>query len=302
MVSVETFSNPPRDSTQVRLPAADGLHLALEYFGDPTARTVVFAHGFGQTRQAWRNTATQLAEQGWCCISADGRGHGDSAWLPGGDYSMQQFTTDLIQIARGCPAPPVLVGASMGGLLALAAEAEAGPGLFRALVLVDITPRWETAGVERILKFMRAYPDGFTDLDEAAAAIKEYLPQRRESTPSERLRKYLVPREDGRLRWHWDPRLLDIVAGDTTQQQADLAIAARTIRIPTLLISGSESDIVSSATINEFLAMVPHAKHVAVPRATHMLVGDRNDAFTDAVLEFIQPLREKAADSTGVSP
>jgi pimeloyl-ACP methyl ester carboxylesterase len=302
MVSVETFSTPACGSSQVSLPAADGLHLALEYFGDRAAPTVVFAHGFGQTRQAWHNTALQLATQGWCCISADGRGHGDSAWLPNGDYSMQQFTTDLIQIARECLAPPVLVGASMGGLLALAAEAEAGPGLFRALVLVDITPRWETAGVERILKFMRAYPDGFADLDEAAAAIRQYLPQRRESTPSERLRKYLVPRDDGRLRWHWDPRLLDIVAGDSTQQQADLAIAARTIRIPTLLISGSESDIVSSATIDEFLALVPHAKHVAVPRATHMLVGDRNDAFTDAVLDFIQPLREKVANPQGVRP
>ncbi len=302
MVSVETFSTVPHAGSQIRLPASDGLHLALEYFGDPTAPTVMFAHGFGQTRQAWRNTAMQLAEQGWCCISADGRGHGDSAWLPGGDYSMQQFTTDLIQIARECAAPPVLVGASMGGLLALAAEAEAGPGLFRALVLVDITPRWETAGVERILTFMRAYPDGFADLDEAAAAIKQYLPQRRESTPSERLRKYLVAREDGRLRWHWDPRLLDIVSGDTARQQADLAIAARSIRIPTLLISGSESDIVSSATIDEFLVLVPHAKHVSVPRATHMLVGDRNDAFTDAVLKFIQPLRENAADSLGVRP
>jgi pimeloyl-ACP methyl ester carboxylesterase len=100
---------------------------------------------------------------------------------------------------------------------------------------------------------------------------------------------------DGRLRWHWDPRLLERIAADGERQQGHLLEAARRIRVPTLLISGEQSDIVSNSTIAEFLHCVPHAQHVSVARATHMIVGDRNDAFTAAVRTFIQPLRDSAA-------
>ena len=182
----------------------------------------------------------------------------------------------------------------MGGLLGLVAQAACAP--FRALVLVDITPRWENAGVERILAFMRAHPDGFGSVDEAADAIDDYLPHRRERNRArrdrpERLRQLLVTRDDGRLCWHWDPRMLDRIASDSERQQARLLEAARKIRVPTLLISGARSDIVSDSTIEEFLACVPHAEHVSVAHATHMVVGDRNDAFTGAVRRFIEPLR-----------
>jgi len=65
--------------------------------------------------------------------------------------------------------------------------------------------------------------------------------------------------------------------------------------VPTLLISGARSDVVSDATIAEFLACVPHARHVRLAQATHMVVGDRNDAFAAAVRDFIEPLRASAA-------
>ena len=178
----------------------------------------------------------------------------------------------------------------MGGLLGLAAEGAHAP-LFRALVLVDVTPRWEPQGVDRILNFMRAHPAGFESLDEAARAIAAYLPHRREPKRPERLRTLLADHGDGRLRWHWDPRLLDDVAEDSAAQQPRLLEAARRIRIPTLLISAGASDIVSGATIDEFLALVPHARHVSVPQATHMIVGDDNAAFTRHVAEFLQTLQ-----------
>ena len=93
-------------------------------------------------------------------------------------------------------------------------------------------------------------------------------------------------------RWHWDPRLLDRIAANADAQQQRLIDAARRVRVPTLLISGAQSDIVSDSTIEEFFACVPHAQHVRVEKATHMIVGDRNDAFTDAVRKFVEPLRD----------
>jgi len=285
---------PKRPARAVaRLRAGGGVDLAVEHFGDAAAPSLVFAHGFGQTRHAWTGTARTLADEGWGCLTADSRGHGDSGWNADGAYDFPQFVDDLVLLARHATHPaaaaPILVGASMGGLLGLVAQSAWAP--FRALVLVDITPRWENAGVERILAFMRAHPDGFGSVEEAADAIAHYLPHRQARKSPDRLRQLLVARADGRLRWHWDPRMLDRIAADSERQQTHLLDAARNVCVPTLLISGARSDIVSAATIEEFLACVQHAEHVSVAHATHMIVGDRNDAFTDAVRRFIEPLR-----------
>jgi len=283
---------PMMHAKALELRARDGLRLAVQARGDPHTPALVFAHGFGQTRHAWTASATTLAQDGWYCLTADARGHGQSDWRDDGVYDFPQFVDDLVLLARHAPQPPlpILIGASMGGLLGLIAQAEYQP--FRAMVLVDITPRWEAAGVERILTFMRAHPQGFATLEEAAAAIAHYLPHRSERGRPERLRKLLVVAEDGRLRWHWDPRLIERIGASGQAQQDHLIEAARRIRVPVLLISGAQSDVVSESTIGEFLACVPHAQHARVPRATHMIVGDRNDAFTDSVRQFIQPLRD----------
>jgi pimeloyl-ACP methyl ester carboxylesterase len=63
--------------------------------------------------------------------------------------------------------------------------------------------------------------------------------------------------------------------------------AAKEISIPVLLIRGRLSDVVSEDTAREFLRMVPHAKYVDLKDAAHMVAGDRNDAFTSSVAEFI---------------
>ena len=267
----------------------DGVALALETFGAGTP--IVFAHGFGQTRQAWSGTAAALAARAEA-VTYDARGHGDSGWRGADAYTWEQMRDDLAAVARTRPSRPVLVGASMGGLVGLAAEGEYAP-LFRALVLVDVTPRWEPRGVERILGFMRAHPDGFESLDAAAAAIAAYLPHRRERKSPDRLRGLLADHGDGRLRWHWDPRLIGERAQGSESYQPLLLDAARRGRVPTLLISGGASDIVSHDTIGEFLALVPHARHVRVAGATHMIVGDDNAAFTRHVMEFLDEIEDQ---------
>ena len=285
MLKTRTAVKPQR----LTLQAADGVALSVESRGDCAEPALVFAHGFGQTRHAWDASATTLAETGWHCLSIDARGHGDSGWRADGRYEFPQFVDDLVRLARVPAQKPILVGASMGGLLGLVAQAE--HETFRALVLVDITPRWEAAGVERILTFMRAHPQGFANVEEASAAIAHYLPHRARRKSPERLRSLLVSDAGGRLRWHWDPRLLDTIAADSEREQARLLDAARRIRVPVLLVSGERSDVVSDDTIGEFLRCVPHAQHVRVAHATHMIAGDENTAFTAAVASFVAPLR-----------
>jgi len=282
----------PNSSAASRVRGAGGLDLAAETWGIPGDPGIVFAHGFGQTRNAWAGPAATIATEGWRCTAYDARGHGDSGWRGAEPYAWEQLVDDLLAVAGTAGPRPVLVGASMGGLIGLAAEGLRGP-LFRALVLVDVTPRWEPAGVDRIMGFMRAHPDGFDSLHHASEAIATYLPHRGARKSPERLRSLLADHGDGRLRWHWDPRLLDEIAHDSASQQPLLIEAAQRVRIPTLLISGGASDLVSRNTIDEFLALVPHARHVVVPHATHMVAGDDNVVFTRHVLEFLHTLRDE---------
>ena len=272
------------------LQAAELQLAATHYPAQGAGSPVLLAHGFGQTRRAWAGTAAALAAQGHPCLAYDARGHGASARNPEGlAYTGQQFTDDLIVLAGEQPRPPVLVAASMGGLFGLLAEAR-WPGLFRAMVLVDITPRWEQAGVERILGFMTAFPQGFGSLDEAADAIAAYLPQRSARKSEASLRELLRQAADGRWHWHWDRRLVDELARDAARHQDELEAAARAVRCPLLLISGGRSDLVSERTVNEFLALAPHARHVRLAEATHMLAGDDNQRFTATVLDYLAEL------------
>lgn len=283
---LQMIENKAQDRAWLQRPGAIRL-AATRWAG--RRRGVVFAHGFGQTRHAWTGTAQTLAHAGFACLSFDARGHGESAWRDDEPYRFEAMAEDLHAAAAETGGAPVLVGASMGGLLGLAAQ-DLHPGTFSALVLVDVTPRWEPSGVDRILGFMRAHPDGFASLEDAAAAISVYLPHRSGAKSPDRLRGLLADRGDGRLRWHWDPRLIDDVAIGSERYQPMLAAAAARVEVPMLLISGGESDLVSHATIVEFLTLAPHARHVVVPKATHMVAGDDNAAFTAHVLAFLESL------------
>lgn len=269
-----------------------GVTLAGERHGRGD-RGLLFAHGLGQSRGAWRRSAARLAAAGWQALAADARGHGGSGRNPAGvPYSTGQMVDDLGHWARTFQAPPVLVGASMGGLTGLAAQAR--HGAFSALVLVDITPRWEAQGVARILAFMRAHADGFDTVGQAIDAVAAHLPHRPRKS-ARALTDLLVEDADGRLRWHWDPRLVEDIASDGAARQHELMAAARAIDVPTLLVTGGASDVVSGDTIEEFLALVPHARHQVIPHARHLVAGDDNDAFAQAVLDFITPLQLRPA-------
>ncbi len=278
----------PAPLAPVTLTASDGLALAAtQVAGDGPG--LLFAHGFGQTRQAWSASQRRLADDGWRSLAWDVRGHGQSARNPvASRYTGPQFVGDVLTAAAAAGPAPVLVGASMGGLTGLIAQATARP--FSALVLVDITPRWEAAGVERILAFMNAHPDGFDSFEHAAAEIAAYLPHRRERKTPGQLAHLLVTRDDGRLAWHWDPRLLSEFIPETDGLQDALDAACRGLDVPVLLVSGGRSDLVTARTVDHFLELAPHARHVQLPQATHMVAGDDNDAFTGSLLNFLSDL------------
>ena len=248
---------------------------------------MVLLHGGGQTRASWKGAVTALASRGYRAVSLDLRGHGDSDWSNDGDYQLDRFVDDLAVILPLLGAPAVLVGASLGGLAALLAVGERRlPAT--ALVLVDVTPRIEPMGVGKIRAFMTANPDGFASVDEAADAVAAYLPHRPRPTDTSGLRKNLRLGGDGRWHWHWDPRFMTGARSVADDRGERLEAAARSLGVPTLLIRGGLSEIVSAAGARSFLDLAPHAEFVDVSGADHMVAGDANDAFNAAVIDFIE--------------
>jgi len=275
----------------VRVAGADGLTLTVDRYGDPTSPWVILAHGGGQTRHAWGGTAAALARQGWHALALDMRGHGDSDWSAAGDYRLAAFAADLKVLSAASPSPPVIVGASLGGMSGIVAAGEVGLAL-SALVLVDVTPRMEQAGVDHIVSFMRAHMyTGFGSADEAADAIAAYLPHRRRPRNLAGLRKNLRRRDNGRLYWHWDPVFMEESNRNMEDRDPDrLYAAAKNVNCPILLVRGKLSQLVSPAVAEEFVATVPDARFVDVSEADHMVAGDDNDTFTVAVLNFLEAL------------
>jgi pimeloyl-ACP methyl ester carboxylesterase len=275
----------------LRLAGSGGLPLVADAWGDPAAAPVLLLHGGGQTRHAWGGTAEALARAGWHAVALDLRGHGESGWAPDRDYSVEAFVQDLRACVAHFARRPVLVGASLGGLAALLAEGEAPTPICDALVLVDIAVRIEVQGAQRIISFMQARPEGFASLEEAADAVAAYLPHRRRPSDLSGLARNLRRSDDGRYRWHWDPAFLEPGHGPRPGQDgARLERAARALRVPTLLVRGRLSDLLSEEGARHFLALAPHARFADVRDAGHMVAGDRNDRFTEAVVSFLRSL------------
>ncbi|HUF98986.1 MAG TPA: alpha/beta hydrolase [Ilumatobacter sp.] len=276
-----------------------GLDIAGDAWGDPNGPLVLLQHGGGQTRHAWKGTGETLGAAGYYAVAFDARGHGDSQWAPDGDYSQDAMVEDLTKVVEALGGRrPVLVGASMGGGTSLVASGEDWVDA-TALVLVDIAPRIELGGVQAISAFMNQRPEGFDSLDQVAEAIASYQPHRPRPRNLDGLAKNVRLGDDGRYHWHWDPHFRT-GPRDLDQRQKRLERCARALKLPTLLVRGGLSDILSEEGAQDFMKMCPHAEYVNVAGAAHMVAGDRNDIFADSVIEFLS--RSVPVDGAPVQP
>jgi len=277
----------PSSLTAKRFAASGGVNLVGDVGGDPRGEPIILLHGGGQTRHSWGRAALELAARGYYVAAIDLRGHGDSDWAPDANYSIDAQVGDLRAVIGQMPSPPVLIGASMGGLISLTAAGEAREPAVRALVLVDVTPKVDPEGRSRIIGFMRDRPDGFESVEEAADAIAAYLPHRPRPKDLSGLHRNLRLRPDGRWYWHWDPRLFATFEPDPQAAVLRYTAAARNIGVPTLLVRGAKSELVTPESVTHLREAIPHAEYADVADAAHMIAGDRNDAFNAVVLEFL---------------
>ncbi len=282
------------DGIERRFAGAGGDPLVATQRGEG-GRPVLLLHGGGQTRHAFAHAARGLAEAGFTSVALDQRGHGDSARIPSGAYAFEDFAADAIAVSRALAEEhgtvPAVIGASLGGIAALLALHHA-PTVFGALVLVDVTPRMDPSGVDKVQGFMRSRAaEGFASVEEAADAIAAYLPHRPRPRSLEGLAKNLRREADGRWRWHWDPRFIEgprSVNFDRAGVEERLLAASAALSVPALLVRGASSELVSEEHAAEFMALAPDAETTDVAGARHMVAGDRNDAFSAATLDFLK--------------
>lgn len=274
----------------LHLIGTDGLDLVVDDVGPEHGTPVLLLHGGGQTRQSWGHVGSSLAGRGYRALSLDLRGHGESAWAAEGNYSPEALIGDVDSVRQYAGRPMALVGASLGGLISLL-YAAARPTETLGLALVDVVPRNNPSGVERIRNFLAANPEGFESFDDAVEAVAKYKSHRSRPQDPAGLHRNLRTAENGRLVWHWDPQfLLRDNNSWTLGREEMLADAARRLKVPTLLLVGGESDVVDSDALADFLTRVPHATVEVVPGAGHMVAADENDAFGAALLTWLATL------------
>ena len=292
------------DCTPVEVIGADGNRIVGSLVGEGVP--VLMLHGGGQTRHAWEKTASVMAHGGYAAYTFDLRGHGDSQWVSNeAGYSFGDYARDAGAIAEWLRnetgQQPVGVGASLGGLSMIGAQD--AKSRFQALALVDIVPRMSQDGAMRIMSFMTAeVKNGFASLEEAAEAIAAYMPNRKRPRSLDGLRKNMRQRDDGRWHWHWDP---DFVAGgqrsifaDAPKHLLHFDEAIDRLSLPVLLVRGMSSEIVSEKEARNAADRLADGRYVDIAEAGHMIVGDKNDAFSEALLAFLQEIGASAHGPT----
>jgi pimeloyl-ACP methyl ester carboxylesterase len=135
---------------------AAGNKLVADVFGESGA-PVLLLHGGGQTRHAWTKTAAAIAGKGHMAYALDQRGHGDSDWVATGAYEFANYAADAkvvaAELTRRSGTKPIAIGASLGGIAALLAEA--------AQAVADYLPqRPRPKSNEGLKKNLRLSPDG----------------------------------------------------------------------------------------------------------------------------------------------
>jgi pimeloyl-ACP methyl ester carboxylesterase len=285
---MSAVSNRPRT---VQFSGVDGVTLVADEWNRDAEvaagrSAILMLHGGGQNRFSWKATGQILADQGFHVVALDARGHGDSDRSPDADYAVETLTADVLAVLDAIGRPVVLIGASMGGLTGILAADRAGPQMVTRLILVDVVPRFEKTGSARIRDFMFSGIDGFESLEQAADAVAAYLPHRTRPRRPEGLKKNLRLR-NGRWYWHWDPAFMTKPGDDPELRTEKFEQAAADLKIPILLIRGKLSDVVSPEGVRHFLAEVPSAEFVELSDAGHTAAGDDNDAFSAAVVAFV---------------
>jgi esterase len=273
----------PRDS----FVKANGLRHHYLDWGDPGRPAVLLLHGFAQSGHSFDFVSLALCEK-LRVIALDLRGHGESDWSETVDYKRETLVSDIAGIMHHLGLDSAsFVGLSLGGTISYMLAA-ARPELVKSLVIVDIAPRVEQAGVNRVRGFVEG-DDYFDSLEAMIEAVRAFRPGRTEEQLKGSVLRNAKRLQDGRWSWKYDPVMRRAEGRSKTgpDQENELWSALEAVACPALVVRGAESDIVSPETVAEMVRRIPDARAVTVERAGHLVPGDNPVGFIQAIEPFL---------------
>jgi pimeloyl-ACP methyl ester carboxylesterase len=251
----------------------------------PDAQTLVLLHGYTGHARSWDAFAAAMSQR-YRVLALDQRGHGQTDWAPPNAYDTTEMVADIdafvaaLELSRFA-----LLGLSMGGLVSIG-YAGKRPAALAKLVIVDIAPEIDVEGLKRIQAGV-VRSDVFDSREQAFTRAREDNP----IPPADHLRyriDYSLMRQaDGRYTYRYDHALRD-------PKNPRQGIAAEegwrlvsNINVPTLLIRGERSDILSAAVAKRMTAAIPDCRLVEVRGSGHPVPLDKPDEFLAAVRTFL---------------
>ena len=249
---------------------------------------LLLVHGAFCGGWAWDALRGPWTRAGWDCTALDLPGHAPGAGAGGvTGRSLGDYVASVVEAARRLPTPPVIVGHSMGGLVA---QIAAGRTPVAGLALLAPSPAWgqtETAGMELAagiaLTALRG-PWWLQALEPEWAVVRQFTMDRLAEPEARALFARMVP-ESGRAvfeitNWWLDPTL---------------AAAVPTLKVPTLVMVG-EHDQVNPPTVAETTARRLHTACCVLAGRSHWLLGDDSGAHgvADGVLAWLERLSAPA--------
>jgi esterase len=272
-------------------------------WGKPDLEPAVFLHGHGLTAHTWDLVSLALRSR-LRCVAPDLRGHGDSEWSPVMDYRVATHAADAERFLRQVTvAPAVLVGMSLGGLIALRCAAEAGE-LVRALVIVDIGP--ESAGKFRAAPGRAGSGSGngprqpvnvfsapveLESVEEFVQHSLAFNPRRDPVLLRGSLLHNLRQLPNGRWTWKYDQRPLlrtrSENGDDRDDGMKDTWPLTERVDCPVLVMRGGSSDILSRQGAADLAGRFRDGRWAQVPDAGHSVQGDNPAAFASALQSFL---------------
>ncbi|MFQ5783467.1 MAG: alpha/beta fold hydrolase [Alphaproteobacteria bacterium] len=256
-----------------RFTAQDGLSLYYRDHGDALSphTPVVCLAGLTRNSRDFEVLAPRLArKRRVLCLDYRGRGRSDHDpdWRR---YTPAVYSGDVSDLLSAAGLHRVVVvGTSLGGLVAMML-AVARPTALAGVVLNDIGPDIDAAGLARIAAYVRAHAQQ-ADWPSAVAFLRKSVVNRYLASDEDWLRiarRTWREEADGRLRSDFDPAIAKAFgrAPDAGPDSWRLFGALR--RVPALAIRGGESDILSAATVERMAGVKPDLARITVAGVGH---------------------------------
>ncbi|MEM8773747.1 MAG: alpha/beta fold hydrolase [Pseudomonadota bacterium] len=246
------------------------LHTII-HASDGAARPLYFVHGLYGSARNWGAIARALSDRG-PVVAVDQRNHGLSPWFD--THSYEDLASDLAELIEGRASEPIdILGHSMGGKAAMALALQR-PDLINRMIVADIAPVSYTHSQLPYIDAMRAVDlSQITKRSEAEIALRSLV-----DDPT--LASFFTQSLDvTQKKWRLN---LDVLSKDMPNIMSFPDLSGP-CTLPTLFLTGGDSDYVMPNHRDTIRALFPKARFVKIPGTGHWLHAEKPHEFEQSV-------------------